>query len=332
MEGNLQMNDITMKPLGPLGAVSKYFATSTIQNDLGGGIKTSYGIVTFKGKVWTLNYRGESKSLMRKDGDGPVGNIEAVIVKAPAHLSKTYYEAGYTEGASSAPDCFSSNGVVPDPSSKKLQNNVCATCKQNVWGSKVTQQGSKGKACSDNKRLAVVPLSDIDNVEWGGPMLLRVPPTSLQELAAFGASLQKYGYPYCAVGTKISFDPNVPYPKFNFQAMRPLTDDEAQKVIALQGDERVSRILEEAGNGSAVEAPVAPVGSPFEQPPVAAPVAPRPQPAPVVNVVPIPQVVVTNGGAHPAEQEAPPVFDMPESAGSELEDELDSRLHDLLPR
>lgn len=252
------------------GKVSTKFADIKTENDLAAGVQAGFGLIGYKGKVWSIRYRGDEQQLLRDDGDGPRNSIEVVILKAATYISKIWYEKGYVEGSTAAPDCFSPNGVVPDPQSAKRQSNACANCPQNVWGSKITEAGKKGKACGDSKRLAVVPVGDIANEAFGGPMLLRVPAASLQDLATFGNKMQNLGYPYFAIATRISFDSEEAYPKFNFAAIRPLTDAEADVVLSLQPTQEVARVLAEGAEHAAQEAAndATETANAFEQPPV----------------------------------------------------------------
>lgn len=237
-------NDLSL-PSG-FGAVSSAFGGNKSTNDeLGAGVASSYGIIGIKGKVWSTRFAGKDTPLMREDGDGPRGSIEVVIIKSAAAISKIYYKGGYTDGSTAAPDCWSSNGVTPDASVQNKCNKTCADCPMNAWGSRVTEAGKPGKACADSRRIAVTPIADIDNELFGGPMLLRVPAASLKELKAYGDLLSGYQVPYYAAVTRISFDPKEAYPKFVFSAIRPLTDPEAVKIIALREDKRVTTILNE---------------------------------------------------------------------------------------
>ena len=239
------MNEIVSNEFG---AVSTRFAQSQgpADDDLAAGVQGGYGLIGYRGKVWSMRYRGEERQLMRDDGDGPRGSIEVVILKASAHIAKIWYEKGYTEGSVAAPDCFSTNGITPDVGAANKQSPTCAACKRNVWGSRITPQGKQGKECSDSKRLAVVPLGDLANVAYGGPLLLRVPAASLQEMAQYGQKLQALGYPYYACATRVSFDPQEAYPKFVIEAIRALTDAEAEDVLKMRELPQVSRILAEA--------------------------------------------------------------------------------------
>lgn len=283
------------------GAISAKFASAPVPDDLGAGISGGFGVISYKGKVWKIKYQGQENILMREDGDGARSSIEVVVIKAASVISKIWYESGYVDGSTAPPDCWSTNGQTPDPASPKKQSNTCAGCPMNAWGSKVTDAGKPGKACADSKRLAVVPLADITNEAFNGPMLLRVPAASLKDLKSYGDKLGAVQYPYYAVGTRIGFDVNEAFPKFAFNPIRALTDEEADAVLALRDDPRVNRILNEAVEvvRHEPEAPAAPtVESLFEQPPPpkAAPApaqkpaqaapkpAPKPAPAPVQPV------------------------------------------------
>ena len=135
-------NDLTL-PQG-FGAIASAFAGQPAADDLAAGIAGGFGIVKYKGKVWSLQHRGTERQLMRPDGDGPQNSIEMVILRASPHVAKIFYEQGYVEGSTAAPDCFSSNGVVPEVGAAKKQSATCALCPKNAWGSRVTPGGKQG--------------------------------------------------------------------------------------------------------------------------------------------------------------------------------------------
>ena len=292
------------------GQLASAFASQPFQDDLSAGVSSGFGILAYKGKVWSTRYRGETNVLLRDDKDGPRNSVEVVIIKAAQNLSKIWYENGYVDGSAEAPDCYSVNGVVPEITSQKKQSEACATCKRNQWGSKQMPSGKAGKECSDSKRLAVVPLQDIANESLGGPMLLRVPASSLQSLAQFGQMMHQYGFHYYAIGVRISFDPKESFPKFQFQAVRPLVDDEAKLVIAHQQSIQVERIINGAEVPGAAQSPAAvpaaaAATSIFEQPPAHGAELFPPVATPMVTpqvTQPTPQSVkTTTGGFGPME-------------------------------
>ncbi len=281
-------NQVVSLPKG-FGKVSNIFANEKAKNDeLGQGVASSYGIIGYRGKVWSTKYQGKETPLMREDGDGPRGSIEVVLVKAAGAIAKIFYKNGYQDGSNAAPDCWSSDGVKPDAGAQQKQSSTCANCPMNAWGSRITEAGKPGKACADSRRMAVVPLNDLANELFGGPMLLRVPAASLKDLKAYGDLLDGYGYPYYAVATRISFDPKEAFPKMVFSAMRPLTDEEAIAIKELRSDKRVATVVSEMaqefkGTPQQEEEEEEVPSSPFEQPlppKAAAPKAAPPKAAP----------------------------------------------------
>ena len=233
-------------PADQLAELKELFGDPASNNDLSEGVQPSFAVVSFKGKVWRVKYKGEEQIVKHPETGDPLPALVCVIVKGSPQISKIYYEGSYTEGSDDAPKCFSIDGVKPDPGSEEQQCATCAACPKNVWGSKVTEQGNKTKACSDSRRLAVVPYPDIKNEAYGGPLLLRVPPASLQELDSYNRELQRLGYPYNAVVTKITFDHEVAFPKLKFSAARGLTMDEARTVLEMKAGDTVGRMLAEA--------------------------------------------------------------------------------------
>lgn len=277
---------------GKLPAIFQELAPDA--DDLSAGVSGGFAVMSFRASKWRVKYQGEEHPLMTKEGD-PIPSLEVVILRANPHITKNFYKENYNEGAAEAPDCFSLDGLRPDPGAKLPQSTTCARCPQNVFGSRVTTDGkpTKAKACQDNRRLAIVPILDLKNETFGGPMLLRVPAASLADLAMMGKNLKSRGFPYNAVSVKIGFDMQASYPKLTFKPVRPLTEDEALEIKALLSDDKLERILAEAVElaappGAEPPAATAPAVEPepepdslFEQPQPAAkakPAATKPKP------------------------------------------------------
>lgn len=277
-------------------------------DDLILGAGAGFPVISFRGRVWRIVSGGDSTPVMDANGQ-PVPSIEVVIIKGHHLISKIFYHKAYVEGSDEPPDCYSNDGVAPHPSIENPQASSCAMCPQNVWGSKITPQGTKVKACSDSRRLAVVPAGEIASGNTGlGAMLMRVPPASLDALRAYGVLLDSRGLPYYAVVTRLGFDLNASYPKLTFIPVRVLSEAEYLRVQQAQTDERVGLIL----GGLETEFVRA-------QNPVAAPI-PAPVAAPV-QVAP-PQTTQTPAEATPEAPkrrrraaEAP----APQAAGAQVE-------------
>lgn len=279
--------------------IAKFFPSSAgvINNDLSAGVSGSFPSLSLKGKVWHI-VQGGSRELVTNDDGEPRSSLEVAIIKANPNISKVWYASGYTEGSEEKPDCSSHNGVVPDAGSPTPQALKCAVCPHNQWGSRITENGAKGKACSDFRRLAVAPVDDLEN-----PMLLRVPAGSLRELVDYAGMLARRNTPYQAVVTKVGFDHTVAHQKLVFKAARWLDADQVAVVADVMQRDIVERIIgaeEQSGGAPAAAAPaIDPEDDPeaifrTPQPTAAAPTpaaaapkppkaAPKPKPAQVIE-------------------------------------------------
>ena len=275
--------------------------TFGLTNDLlvsGGG---GYPTVSIKGKVFTLK-RGDEKTLITDSNDEPARSLEVVILKAgPAgdKLSKVYYASGYTEGSDAKPLCYSNDGIAPGVNATEPQAKTCATCPKNIWGSHVSEDGKKGKACSDSKRLAIAPAGQVND-----PMLMRVPAASLKALTAFGQQLAKRGVPYQAVVAKIGFDYSVAHPALTFKPVGFVDESTLMEIKEVVESDLVKRICGEVED-LYVPDDADTAGESFEQK----------KPEPKVE----------------AEEEAPAPAPKPtaKSVVQEVEDDLDAALDDM---
>jgi hypothetical protein len=199
------------------------------------GVQGGFAVVGYKGRAWKLRYRG-ADTLLRDDRGAPMPNLEVVIVGVAEGISKQYYEKNYSEGDDSAPDCWSLDGVKPDAAVTRKQNDLCGNCRHNAWGSKITEGGKRAKACQDTRRLAIVPSGDIENESFGGPMMLRLPPMSLNNLANYADLLQRKDASFEVVATRLGFDYDVAYPRITFEAMGWLSESQVELVIGPDGN------------------------------------------------------------------------------------------------
>jgi hypothetical protein len=318
------MTALTLPPAFQ-GGPPAIFGAFDASDDLGAAISVGFAVIGYRGKTWSIKYNGEEEPLLRDDGSGdPLASIDLVVIKAPNHLSKVWYEQQWNDGSNAPPDCASSNGIVPDLNVPKRQNPICLTCRWNQFGSRPAVAGqapTKGKACGDNKRLAVVPLGSVKNEKYGGPMLLRTPAASLTDLGNFALQLKQVGWPYHAIGIRVSFDLTVSYPKFLFKALRPLTDTEGQIVMDLRKELLVGKIID----GDPAPLPEGYAGA---QPAAVNPATTEAKPAPQDNVVPMQQAKPSGGFSQPAQ---PPQQEQGEATGvAAFDNELDSKLDAML--
>ena len=215
------MSNIIPFDSGNLPSHFKSGGVVSVNSDLTAHAGGGFPVISIKGKVFAIVRDGERTVLPNpKDPESPATSIEVVLVKANKGLSKVYYAKGYQEGAENTkPDCFSNDGSKPDASVEEPQSRSCAVCPHNQWGSKIGDNGGKGKACQDSKRLAIAQPDLIND-----PYLLRVPPASIKALSEYAVSLGKRGAEYNQVLTKIAFDMEAPTPKLTFKAIGLLSD------------------------------------------------------------------------------------------------------------
>jgi len=270
-----------------------------ISDEMSQGIGASFAVVSIKGKTFTIKHGGTDHPLMVSANGAHFAApfFDVVIVAASPNMTKTYYKDGYVEGSDASPDCWSEDGQRP--AAAQPVSHDCRTCPMNAFGSKLGNAGQKLKACTDSRKIIVVPAHDIANETYGGAMLLRVPAASLGPIADYAKYLNGQGVPFFAVVTRIQFDASAAYPKLQAQAVRVLSEAEAAQVLELRNSDRVASIL----TGSATTAPAA-------QPALAAPQFPTQAaavahyaapPTPVVQLAPPPVVVA------PPAPVAPPV-------------------------
>lgn len=185
----------------------------------------------------------------------PTLELEVVVVGANPNLSKTFYIKKYDPNDEpEGPDCFSLDGVKPHPDVEAPQNDLCATCRHNAWGSKIGDAGQKLKSCTDTKRLAVVPSNNID-----GPVyLLGVTPSAFKGLNQFQKELNHRGIALEVVKTKIGFDPQASHPKLTFGFGGFLDADTQDKVDKLLGTVDVQKVTGELQTVAPVAIPEKP--------------------------------------------------------------------------
>ena len=176
-----------------------------------GGVKTGgHPRISIKQSRWRLQEGADEEVVQSL-------TLDVMIVGANPSMSKVWYAGAYDPKATEfkAPDCFSDNGVGPSATCEKPQCATCTLCPNNVWGSKVSTNGKKTKACADYKKLAVVLAHDADAPVYE----LRVPPASIGDLARVMQKMVNNGIPVPAVIFQLSFDPSADHPKIVFNPL-----------------------------------------------------------------------------------------------------------------
>jgi len=267
-----------------------------------GGSSMNLKRISIKNSKWNIMLRGE------KIASSANPTLDVVVVNAAEHVSRYWYKQGYDGKSVGAPDCWSNDGVKPDPKSRVPQNRTCEGCPMNIAGSGTN---GKGRACRYARRLAVALAGDLE----GDVYQIQLPPTSMfgkavdenhMGLDAYVRHLAGYNYSITGVVTEMRFDPNSDSPRLYFRGVRRLNNEEREVVLEKgQSPEALAAIAFTPGavDTNAVAAPVEAKATPFrdEEPEVEA--APQPvQAAPKAK--PRPEFIPAT---EPAEEEEPAV-------------------------
>ena len=239
------MGQELMDMTGFKGGMASAFAAELDPNQesLSDGIGSSYAIIKYKGKVWSLSYRGEQRFFVKDDGY-PLEYLDMVILQQAPNKSKSYFP-NYEDGSSDAPLCASTDGVVPDAGVPQKQAEACALCPRNVW--KTSPDGKKVRECQDYKRIAVMLMPTQTAKLLGEPLaepaFLRIPGASLEGLSRMGDETKRQGYHFSSYITRVDFDPQQAYPKMRFKATQQLTNQEADFILKMRNDPVALRII-----------------------------------------------------------------------------------------
>jgi len=167
--------------------------------------------VSIEGDRLTLvDANGDTEPVLTRDQKTGDPYLDCVIIDAGDVASKIYYGKAYDPKAAAAPPaCWSDNGVGPSVNCNEPQALTCTPdpdgkhgCKWSVWGSGRAREGSTTvpPACSKVQKIAL--LIPGDEIQF----LLRVPPASLEGLAAYNAKFKGHPFSMRDVMTRISIN------------------------------------------------------------------------------------------------------------------------------
>lgn len=227
-------------------------------------------------KVNRVSLKGGRITLICEGVEQELGTIaDLILVDASPGLTKMYFSKPYEDTEEVVlPDCWSEDGIAPSSSIQGPVSAKCSGCPKNLWGSKITSNGKKAKACTDYKKLVVMlPGTVAQFYEF------RVPPASLSHLNDY---VRKMGDRQTAINmvvTKVSYTKEL---TLEFSPVRWITEMEMN--IQQKNKAEINHLLHsspfegESGvrpNGlGLVETPVAPDKKKSKRAPKVAPEAP----------------------------------------------------------
>lgn len=287
-------------------------ATSQLLGGLGGEGRNRIGL---KGARFRLIQAGQEVAIK----DEPY--LDVHILGANAAISRTFYSGKYDPAVKAPPSCWSADGVTPGKGVTAPQSTKCASCPQNEKGSKVYDDGKKGRACAFSKRMAVALVGDADqNVYQLDVKALSIfgdgiASKGLYTLAEYSKLLAARGVRAEGVVTRISFDTDSSVPKVFFTPQSFIDEATFAEVSKLAKSAEVKALLEVNAETVDLSGEVdAPDDGGFSQPKAVA--APAPAPAPVAEK--------PKAAPAPKKEAAPtPAPVAAEPAGEDLEGLLD---------
>jgi hypothetical protein len=315
-------NIVSLDAKVPAHLANRIGKPSALAEKLVGGISNgeTWPRISIKGGRFRIK-EGDAETVLQST------TIDVVIVGSNPRLSKTFYAKPWDPNAEvTAPDCSSMDGVAPDGNATAPQNDLCATCPHNAWGSKKGPQGQDLKACSDSKRIAVVSADDPS-----GPIyLMLVTPAALKDLNQYQKDLSHRGIAPELVRTRIGFDTNASFPKIKFGFGGWLNEEEIAAVDEVLTNPSIPEMTGEKvkSTPTQIAAPEKPKPQLVKAAPAPAPVEEEEAPAPKrgfgakTEAAPAPKAAAPKAAAPKAKPQ--PV----EVASSSLEDEIAAMLLD----
>lgn len=159
----------------------------------------------------------KKKTFKMPNGMEAEGPLTVVVVDfANANV---FHDRPYKEGEYFPPACFAAgievnDKLTPSKNSPDKQNDTCAKCPNNEFGSK-----GDGKACKNIRRLAVIAGAGEDALKPDSDMwILEISPTGGKAWDAYVSMVRtQFGMPPVGVITDIFFDPESEYQSLRFK-------------------------------------------------------------------------------------------------------------------
>lgn len=150
-------------------------------------------------------------------------------------LARSLFLKGFDSNATSSPDCYSRDGIIPSGSNPLAA--TCQSCPQSSYGS---GPNGKGTACRGYK----VMILNVEDESLDERIFeLRVSGWSLKNLNHYVRQFEKHQIPIWSSKTKISLVKGSKYPIFEFSATRLLSEEEARSIKELLETEAIKRRL-----------------------------------------------------------------------------------------
>lgn len=214
-----------------------------VTGNFAAGIRDAFPVLSIRGKVFRARIDGEETPLIDPQTRQAIPFLDVIMVNASEKLSKNYYIGSYDEtDSNNPPNCWSLDSIRPDQSVAQKVSLSCISCPMNAFNSDPSGRG--GKACQDQRRVAVIMPHMLGMPPEKSMFLMRVPQSSLKEMRKYVNMLDRSAIDPNVVITRLSFDFNEAYPKLIFNMVSVLDDARYQTVLELGDGPLVKSMLE----------------------------------------------------------------------------------------
>lgn len=138
-------------------------------------------------------------------------------------FTNAYYDDAFDPDAPAPPACIAisvdGDDMAPVPGAPKPQSELCDGCPKNAWGS---ADVGRGKACSEQYRLAVIQPGPGEDYSTAEMAVLTFPPTSRGNWTKYVKKLAEGKRPPYGVVTEFSFEQDAEYPILECMVSSPV--------------------------------------------------------------------------------------------------------------
>jgi hypothetical protein len=163
-------------------------------------------------------------------GGQQVPNNRMQVIVLSAMHERTYYSKPWSPDQPTSPDCYAFSfdgvGMAPHPEAANPVSPECKGCKFDEFGSDPIR--GKGKACKEQRRLALMPasaLASAEEVSKAQVGYLRIPVTSTKGFSDHVKHCAMRALPVWAVTTEVELVPDAKTMwRYLFKLIAPVTD------------------------------------------------------------------------------------------------------------
>lgn len=174
--------------------------------------------------------------------------LDVIIVGVVPTVSRLFYKDKFSQtGDNKPPTCYSVDNITPADDVHQKQSDKCATCPQNIKGSRTSEDGFQSRACGFFRRLVIIlpgdPTLYYIDVKAMGLFGDSQKERNLYNLNDYAKFLNTNGVDASVLVTRLSFDTDESVPKLFFKPARYVEPDEWEDVKTVTDGGQVTEYL-----------------------------------------------------------------------------------------